>query len=134
MFYDFVVASDAELTEVLAGGEGLGVLAGSEVEGFEDAAVWTVDVALMGEVFWSARAVDGTGAASDWAPAFRLIVSTGEPSVEEILEELLDGATDPASGCDCGSSLVADGGVSRLEAVGAMLFLLLPAVRRRRRR
>ena len=133
VFYDFVVASDVELSEVLAGGEGLSILAGSGPEGFEEMVAWTVDQTLIGEVFWSARAVDETGAASDWAPAFRLVVSTGEPTLDEILDEVLGGgAGGDFSDCNCSSSVAGEPAlVSRLALVAALFFLPLAAWRRR---
>jgi hypothetical protein len=68
--YEFVVAADEELTDPVGGEADIAPGAGSQ--GTADQTSWEADLALSGTVFWSARAVDDRGAASDWAPAREL--------------------------------------------------------------
>lgn len=93
--YTFVVASDAGLSDVLAEGDGDGT--------------WVSTAALdPGTYYWSARAVDEHGAASEYAEAWTFVVP--EPS-----------------GCaGCESS------VAGAEASGVALLLFVVVARRRR--
>lgn len=69
VFYQFVVATDASLTDVLVSSDSV------TSEPDRDETAWLVNAVLDGEVYWSARAVDSRGAQSDWAPA-RFLQST----------------------------------------------------------
>ncbi len=128
VFYDFVVARDLELTDIVAGGEGLGLLGGTGPLGNQGATSWRVDQNLDGDLYWSARAVDEYGAASEWALPFAIKVEGGEPEVE-IPPDVL-GGSGPVD-CSCSSSLVA---VAHEGQAGLLALLLLPALSRRRRR
>ncbi len=113
---DFLVARDAEMTDVLA--EVSGVLVSGE-----GTTSWLVDLNLQGTVYWTARAVDLDGAESDWATPWSYVApSEAVPPGDDD-----DDGGDP--GCDCQSSV---GGV---EATGLWAFaLLLPLGLLRRRR
>jgi len=128
VFYDVVVGTDAELSDVVAGGEGLGLLGGTGPLGNDDATSWRVDTNLNGDLYWSARAVDEFGAASEWALPFTLTVQGGEPEVV-IPDEVLGGGG-PVD-CSCSSSIVA---ASPSGHAALLLLLLLPLSARRRRR
>ncbi len=126
VFFDFVVARDLEMTDVVTGREG--VLAGSGSEGDQDRTSWTVDLNLEGDYFWTARAKDGAGAASDWAEPFALHVATGLGDDDDSAGD--DDDDDGGSGCDCDASLVA---APRTTAPAwALLALVSLALRRRR--
>jgi PKD repeat protein len=127
VFYDFVVATDMDLTDVVAGGEGLGLLAGTGPSGNDNATSWRVDTNLDGELYWSARAVDEFGAASEWALPFSLTVQGGEPDIA-IPGPVLGGGG-PVD-CSCSSSLAGAGSSGN---AAALLLLLLPLAARRRR-
>jgi PKD repeat protein len=128
VFYDFVVARDVELTDIVAGGEGLGLLGGTGPLGTEGATSWQVDSNLNGALYWSARSVDEFGEASEWAVAFALVVEGGEPEVS-LPQEVLGGGA--LAGCSCASSVA---GRLPLRGLALLLLLLAPlAVRRRRR-
>ena len=80
VLYDLVLARDAALTDVLF--EALEVPAGAGPLGDAQSASATVDGLLeAGEYFWSARAVDGPGAGSEWQTPnrFRLDATVGAP-------------------------------------------------------
>ncbi len=114
---DFMVTRDAEMTEVLA--EVSGVLVAGE-----GTTSWLVDVNLEGTVYWTARAVDLDGAASDWATPWSYVA----PS-ESVPPTGDDDDDDDDAGCDCQNSV---GGVG---ATGLWAFaLLLPLGLLRRRR
>jgi len=118
VFIEYIVAAEQDLENVITNFED-GVLSGQN----EDLLTrWDVDVDLEGEVFWTARAVDEHGAASDWAepwryraPGYGIDDGTG------------DGVTG-GSGCDCASS------VSGESSNTAWLLLLLPLAGLARRR
>ena len=117
VFYEFVVASDLDLSEVAAQIQGVLMGGGAAAEG---QTAWTVDVPLSGSYFWAVRAIDAHGAASAWSEVRRLIV-TAEPEVV---------GTSPASGCDCESSLVA--GRASAAPLSLLVFALFAVLRRGR--
>ena len=117
IFIDFVVARDAELTDVIDGVAGVVAGAGTTA--------WTVSVNLEGTLYWSARAVDADGAASEWAAPWSLVAPTSEVAGDDDDDDDDDGGT----GCDCAAS-VADASAPSW----ALLLLLVPAVALRRRR
>ena len=119
--YDFVVARDEALSVILATVQG--VQAGSGPEGSSEQVSWQVPVNLYDGIYWSARAVDVHGAASDWAVPNLLIVDGYVIDVDEWEE-----AEHPTAGCDCEAS-ISGGGLSSL---WPLLVLLMPALRRRR--
>ena len=108
---EFLVASDAEMTEVIAQSEAVTPAGGSTT--------WTPDVALSGTVYWTARAVDEFDEASEWAEPFAYSVAV--PGDDDDDDD--DGGPD---GCACST----EGGSS--PGLLALLLLLVPVVRRRR--
>ena len=114
VYVDFVVASDAELVEVLASVEGV-LVAGNGTTS------WTVDVALEGDVFWSARAIDAFGATSEWAAPVRFSAPT-----EAVIPSGDDDDDGDGGGCDCNTA----GG----DGPSALLLLLPLGLLIRRRR
>jgi len=116
VFYEFVVASDSGLSEVVASKSGLLMGGGGAAEG---QTAWLVETTLSGSLFWAARAVDEWGAASPWSEVRRLTVNA-EPDVDD---------TAPAAGCDCESSVVAH---SKPGLLSLLLFGLIAVFRRRR--
>jgi MYXO-CTERM domain-containing protein len=125
VFFDFVVARDAGLTDVVAASTQ--ILTGSGTEGGEDQTSWRVDPDVEGDLFWSARAVDELGGASEWATPFSMSVTAGEIGDDD---DSASNLTTGGAGCDCESSVAGD------PAGGAPLALLLALVglglRRRR--
>ncbi|MCO4769477.1 MAG: PKD domain-containing protein [Deltaproteobacteria bacterium] len=117
VFIDFIVARDAELTDVIDGAEG--VVAGGGTT------VWSVGVNLEGTVYWSARAVDADGATSDWAAPWSLVAPTAEVPGDDDDDD--DGGG--TGGCDCASSVSGEPSAS----AWALLLLLVPVLVRRRR-
>jgi PKD repeat protein len=123
VFYEFVVARDAELTDVVT--TRADILEGSGDDGGETQTSWRVDMALDGALWWSARAVDELGAASDWAPAWSFSVA------EEALPPAgPDTITTGGVGCDCEASVA--GMATGAGPAVLLLGLLGLAVRRRR--
>ena len=115
VFVDYVVARDAELTDVVLAEEGL------------IAPVGVVEFTLSnleGTYYWSARVVDSEGAASEWAGAWSFTAPTEEDPGDDDDDD--DGGGD--TGCDCGSSVAGD----PASPAWALLLLLLPVIRRRR--
>ncbi|MCO4772433.1 MAG: PKD domain-containing protein, partial [Deltaproteobacteria bacterium] len=115
VFIDFRVARDAEMTDVIA--EVSGVVADLAAD-----TDWLVNVNISGTVYWTARAVDADGAASEWAGAWSY---TG-PSETEAPGD--DDDDDDGAGCECQSDMGATPGSAL-----AALALLLPLAWRRRR-
>ena len=111
VFVDFVVARDAEMTDVVATRE--------VVVGGEGSTTWTVDATLEGTVYWSARARDELGATSEFAVPFVYEAPTESSAPSD------DGTVD---GCDCQSRVGGGAGST------VWLLALVPAVLRRRRR
>ncbi len=121
VFYDFVVARDADLTDIVTAQAG--VLEGAGAEGDETYTSWRVDQVLDGTLYWSSRAVDELGATSEWAEPFSFTISTGEvPGDDDD-----DDATTGGVGCDCENSLAGDAG-----APAVLLLVLLGLALRRR--
>jgi len=124
VLYEILVASDVEGALVIAQGDGL--VGGAGPEGTADQTSWRVDANLEGVVYWTARAVDERGAASDWADPWMLTADTGEP-VGAQPDDILTGG---CSNCQGEASLAsADAPVG---FVALAMLLLVPAVRRRR--
>ena len=116
VFVDYVIARDAELTDVVLSDEGLlapvGILA------------FSLSDYLEGTYYWSARVVDVDGAASEWAGAWSFTL----PVTEVPGDDDDSAGEDPGTGCDCQSSMAGPS-----SSAAALLLLLLPlAVRRRR--
>ncbi len=125
VFYDFLLARDAELTDVVLSREGVAEGAGP-ADG-EDVTSVLVPTTLEGEYYWTARAVDEFGAASAWATPFRF-EATGDQDTGPVIDpdSFVGG-----SGCaGCGSSVSA----TETPAIWWLLALLpgLMVVRRRR--
>ena len=112
---DFVVARDIELTDVIVERTGVALDGSGSV-------TWAVEVALDGEVFWTARAVDADGEESEWAAPWRYVVP--DPDVGDDDDDDDGGGT---GGCDCQNSVAGTGSPM------AWLLLLLPLALRRRR-
>jgi len=118
---EFIVARDAELTDVVTMSTPLAGLGTTS---------WTVDVELSGELFWSARSIDGSDAASDWAAPWTYEVEGSgddDDSASGDDDDDDDDDTRPAA-CDCQSS------VSSPSEMSWMLVLLPVAALLRRRR
>ena len=126
VFYDFVLTTDLELTEVVFASNG--VAEGSGPEDDEDITSVLVPETLLGEYYWTARAIDEFGAASEWVTPNRFIATGDQTSGPVIDPDSFVGG----SGCNgCAGSV---SGASAPMAV--WLLALLPgllAVRRRRR-
>lgn len=110
--YEIIVAVDEELSEVEAGA--LALLPGAGDEGGPLQTSWTPESGLAGDFFWSARAVDSFGSASEWAAPFRL----------QVLPVLSD---DDRVDCICGTSNDEPG-----RGLGLLALALLGATVRRR--
>lgn len=103
--YRIRVARDEDFTEILAFDENI------EAEG--DTISWAPS-GVSGSVFWTARAVDNSGVASDWAEPWEVAIGG------------------PLAGCDnCESTLVGRSSAPRGAALVG-LFLALCGLRRRR--
>jgi PKD repeat protein len=121
VIYEIMVARDAELTDII--GTVSDLLGASGPEGTADQTSWRTEMSLQGEVYWTARAVDERGAASEWADPWMLILDTGEP-------DALDPDVLLTGGCEaCVSSISSDPTPER----GLWLLLFLPLALRRRR-
>jgi len=70
---DFVVATDPDLTDVVASIEGISWESGASI-------TWTPEEPLSGDIYWSSRSVDEFGATSDWAVPHLLIIYDGNYS------------------------------------------------------
>jgi PKD repeat protein len=114
VFFDFVIARDLEMTDVVAAATD--ILTGSGPLGDEDQTSWRPDLNLDGELYWSARAVDELGAPSAWAEPFMLTVHGGEPPIGDDDDDVTTGGG--GQGCDCESSVAGRG-------AGAMPLALL---------
>ena len=126
VFFDFVVARDEGLTDVVAATSQ--VLTGSGTQGGELYTSWRTDPELaMGDFYWSARAVDEIGGASEWADAFMLTVGDGTIGDDDDDDSAPD-VTTGGVGCDCENSLVGGAG-----APAGLLLLVFGLVLRRRR-
>ncbi len=114
---DFLVARDAEMTEILA------EVTGKLVTG-TGTTTWLVDANLQGTVYWTARAVDLDGAASDWATPWSYVAPT-----EAVPPAGDDDDDDDGTGCDCQTSVA---GGARTGLLALALLLPLGMLRRRR--
>jgi hypothetical protein len=124
VIYEIVVSRDVEGTDIVASGNGL--LAGAGPEGTADQTSWRTDVNIEGEVYWTARAVDERGAASDYADPWLLTLDSGEPDGPTVDDILTGGCV----ACAGEASVVsADNPVGFLAMA---MILLIPLVRRRR--
>ena len=98
-------------------------MAGAGPEGTADQTSWRTESNLEGPVYWTARAIDNRGAASEWAAPWMLVLDTGEPDALDP-DALLTG------GCEaCTSSLSGDADPMQ----GLWLLLFLPLAWRRTR-
>jgi PKD repeat protein len=121
VFIEFLVAAEQDLENMITRFDG--ALSGQNEDGLTR---WAVDVDLADEVFWTARAIDENGAASDWAEPWRYRAPEGGIGSGDG-----DAFTGGAGGCDCaeaGSSVVGSGS----SAWALLLLPLLGLVRRRR--
>ncbi len=116
VFYEIAVARDAELTDIVGSVEGL--VEGSGPEGTVDQATWQLTERVNGTWYWSARAVDEHGAASDWAEAWSFSFDDSDPVPPP----------DDTGDCSCTNSLASASSAGPL----ALLLLVIPALRRRR--
>ncbi len=129
--YDFAVYADAEQTELL--GE---LLAVAEDDSGATTVAYPEAIERFGDHYWTARAVDDLGAASDWADPFLIrFPEDGGPEVgddDDSADDDDDGGG--GTGCSCASSVVA--GAAGGAGAWALSMLLLGAgagARRRRR-
>ena len=115
--YEIVVATDDGLSTVVETGASLAATDGL--------VAWTVGAGLPdGTYYWSARAIDAEGLASEWAPAWSFTVEGG--GVEDTAGIEDTGLTVSAGDCGCASAPSTDG-----FAVGALALALL-TIRRKR--
>jgi len=112
--YEIVVARDEALDEVVAAA--LELPPGAGEDGDELQTSWRPADELSADMFWSARAVDIHGAASEWAV----------PHTLKILPVITD---DDRIGCQCGSFVPADTGPVGL---GLLALAMIAGIRRRR--
>ena len=127
VFYDFILARDAGLADIVF--EAVGVVAGAGPLGAEDNSTVEVpfDLEQESEYFWSARSVDGRGAFSAYQTPNRFLTD-GDPGKVE--PEDPNGYTAGVGACSScqGSVIGADA------PAAAWLVALLPGVLLLRRR
>jgi hypothetical protein len=111
--YEVQVSVDLEGVEIVATVADLAPASGPE--GTDDQTSWTPTVTLSVAGWWTARAVDERGAASDWAEPRRLTVGSDEPTGDETISP------------DCGCTTMVGASPS------AVWLLPLLFARRRRR-
>jgi MYXO-CTERM domain-containing protein len=115
VYLDLRVARDAEMTDIVAEVSGLIADLAADTD-------WTVPSTLTGTYYWTARALDADGAASEWAGVWAFTApSEAQPPAR-------DDDDDDGTGCDCQSDVADTPGGSL-----AWLALLLPLTLRRRR-
>ena len=120
VFYEIVVASDVEATAEITSTDGL--LGGAGPVGDDTKTSWTSDTNLDGVVYWTARAVDDRGAASEWATPWMFTIGE-EPTGDDDDDDTLNGGA-----CDCESSMA-----DAPSTAWALALLPLGLVQRRRR-
>ncbi len=104
VFYDFILARDAGLSDIVF--EADGVVAGAGPLGAEDNSTVEVpfDLEREAEYFWSARSVDDRGAVSEYQVPFRF-VTDGDPGQVDPVDP--DGYTAGVGACSaCQSSVI----------------------------
>jgi len=119
--YEIVVATDAELLDVVSVSEHL--VGGTGDEGDEDQTSWVpVDGLDLGALYWSARAIDEVGGSSDWADPFALTIEAPPGDDDD----------DDVEGCACEEATIL--GTSDAPGAGWLLLgiALVFGVRRRR--
>jgi len=122
VLYDIQVATDLEMTDVVA--EVTDLVPGAGDEGTLDQTSWRPAEAFgTGTFYWTARAVDADGMSTDADEVWSFEMQ------ELIIGDDDDDDDDDRTGCDCQSSVVGASPASRL---ALLLLLLVPAVRRRR--
>ena len=111
---EILVARDEDLQTVVS--TALQWPPGAGDQGADLQTSWQPDDELDGDLFWSARAVDAMGSASEWAPPFTLAI---------------EGPVSNPDGVGCGCDFTENG----TEPVGLLgLVVLLGAAGLRRRR
>jgi len=124
VFYDFILATDPELTEVVYEAEG--VSEGAGPAGSEEFTSVAIPETLVGEYWWTARAVDEFGAVTPWAESFRF-TATGDTDTGPII--------DPDSFVGGGGCKGCVGSVSPVDSPATWwLVALIPAAALMRRR
>jgi PKD repeat protein len=124
VIYEVLVSRDAEGTDIVV--EANGLLGAAGPEGTADQTSWRTDVNLLGEVYWTARAVDDRGAASAYADPWLLTLDSGEPDGPTV-DDILTGGCAACAGEASFASADNPAGFLALA-----LLLLVPAIRRRR--
>ena len=124
VIYEVLVSRDAEGTDIVV--EANGLLGAAGPEGTADQTSWRTDVNLVGEVYWTARAVDDRGAASAYAEPWLLTLDSGEPDGPTV-DDILTGGCAACAGEASFASADNPAGFLALS-----LLLLVPAIRRRR--
>jgi MYXO-CTERM domain-containing protein len=115
--YEIVIATDEGLSSVIQTGAAL-----TAADGLVS---WTVGSGLPdGTYYWSARAIDSEGLASEWASAWSFTVEGGGVEDTGTIDD--SGLTVSAGNCGCASAPSTDG-----FAVGALALALL-TIRRKR--
>jgi len=125
VFYDFMLARDVEMTDIVLARDG--VAEGAGPDGSDTTTSVLVPETLLGEYFWTARAVDEDGAASAWATPFQF-TATGDGDNGPYIDP--DSFVSGGGCAGCTSSV----GASETPAAVWLLALLpgLMVVRRRR--
>ena len=122
VLYDIVVASDAEVTTVVA--EVIGLVGGAGDDGTEDQTSWRPSEPLpAGTYYWTARATDVEGASQDAGEVWSFVIDAPDTGDDDDDDD--DGGN---TGCACQSSVSGPG----VSPFFALLLLLVPALRRRR--
>ena len=98
LLYDVVIATDAELLDAVD--EAIGLAGGNALLDGAGEVTHTPDLD-PGTWYWSARAVDEHGLASEWAPTESFVIA--EPDLGDDDDDDGDNTQDPA--CGCGSSM-----------------------------
>ena len=121
--YDFAIFADAGLVTLLV--ETIEV---AEDESGATSADTPEGLKQVGDVYWTARAVDIEGAASEWAAPFLLRFPASVGDDDDSSDEGGGDDDDAGEGCACGSSVAGTG--SGVAVLG--LLSLVGLVRRRR--
>jgi MYXO-CTERM domain-containing protein len=118
--YEIRLTADAEGNEFID--QVVDLQHGSGPEGTADQTSWRTELSADGTYYWTARAVDERGAASEWAAVHLLTVETPEPPPPQ----------SPEACSDCESSFASPQG-SRSSALLLLGLLGLASQRRRRK-
>jgi len=117
--YEIRLTRDEEGSDLVD--EVLDLQHGAGPEGTADQTSWRTELSADGTYYWTARAVDDRGAASEWADVFTLTVETPEPPPPDV----------PEACAECESSFATPAATSRSTLL-LFAMIALFGVRRRR--